>query len=330
VFVFGTVRWNPKDRRIFMACSAVAIVILLAVALFTPALTRSLVKLWYGPPGIAEYFHLSVAPRATALEAGYYTLLFCYQFPSLALILGAVGIRTLARDQRIVAALLLLILLTNAGIFIRQVGFQSRGTTKFVFYITDYVMFSIFVAAGAEELIRQMNLRYSDLRASRQAIAVLGTVMVVPMAVYAFAPSAALAAERHGIDVVESRKLPHRNDERFFLNPNKRGENGARQFAQEAFQTVAPAGVVFADYTPGAVLSYLQTAEHVRPDVQLRFSLDSVGRVPVAWAAGPDHERPVYLASWSLDDYDLTGLEGGYDLVPSGPIVEVRPRRDYR
>ena len=50
---------------------------------------------------------------------------------------------------------------------------------------------------------------------------------------------------------------------RFFLNPNKRGEDGAKRFGEEALRSAKPMGVIFADYTPYEVLLYLKEVDRM-------------------------------------------------------------------
>jgi hypothetical protein len=94
-------------------------------------------------------------------------------------------------------------------------------------------------------------------------------------------------------------------------------------------QAVKPGAVIFADYTPYAVLEYLQAVEKLRPDVLIRSATTSGGIVHVRWILDNGHSRPTYLAPLTPGYYDLHGLTGEYDLVPTesvGWMIEVRPR----
>ena len=134
-------------------------------------------------------------------------------------------------------------------------------------------------------------------------------------------------ANRYGIELVKAKTIPYRDNQTYFLNPNKRGYDGARRFGEEALRSAPPNAVVFADYTPFAVLRYLQLVEGLRQDVQLLFPPTTGDRVPVRWVTDETGaSRPTYLASLSLDYYDFSALNHAYDLVPAGLLVEVRPR----
>jgi hypothetical protein len=155
-------------------------------------------------------------------------------------------------------------------------------------------------------------------------VAILALVALVPPVVYASVPA---AADRLGIDLVHGSAMPYRNTQRYFLNPNKHGENSARRFATEAFQVAQPGAVIFADFTPWSIFHYLQAVEHVRPDVLIGSARTFSGIVSVHWMVdGSGRRRPTYLARMVPGAYDFSGLTGAYDLVPAGPMLELRPR----
>ena len=304
------------------AAIVVAIVVAFAVVERGPA-AAAFWKLWYGPPGISEYLVPDFAPGPIAREAGYYLAYLIYQFPSVSLLLGAAGVFALLRDRRPEALLLLLTMALNAAVFIHYTAWRSGsvGGAKFVFYITDYVLFSILCAVGTDDLLGRFANRQPAARRKILAGVILAAVALVPPMVYAAMPS---VVTRTGVDLTHARSLPYRDNNRFFLNPNKRGEYGARLFAQQALQAVRPGAVIFADYTPYAVLRYLQVVEKTRPDVLLRSA--AVGQaVPVRWILDDGRPRPTYLATLTPGYYNLDGLTGEYDLVPTGLIFEVRP-----
>ena len=320
VFVVAS---NPRaliGRRVLLPAAGLAAA-MVVIAVTVPPVANAIRHVWVGPPSIFEYFSLKIDPGPTLREARFYVMFFLYQFPSIALPLGLFGIWALYRTRAAVLALLLLTITVNAGTFIRHTGFQSQGTTKFVFYISDYVVFAIFCAAGADAAMRRLADRTAFSR-QRVGAAMLAVVAILPPALYAIVP---YVASRSGIDLVGGSRLPYRDNQRFFLNPNKRGENGARRYATEAFTVMAPDAVLFADSTPYEVLRYLQIVEHVRPDVTVRSAGGFAQKVEVRWITGERGRRPAYLARYEPDDYDLTAVAGTYELVPAGPVLEMRP-----
>jgi hypothetical protein len=320
VFVVAS---NPRaliGRRVLLPAAGLAAA-MVVIAVTVPPVANAIRHVWVGPPSIFEYFSLKIDPGPTLREARFYVMFFLYQFPSIALPLGLFGIWALYRTRAAVLGLLLLTITVNAGTFIRHTGFQSQGTTKFVFYISDYVVFAIFCAAGADAAMRRLADRTAFSR-QRVGAAMLAVVAILPPALYAIVP---YVASRSGIDLVGGSRLPYRDNQRFFLNPNKRGENGARRYATEAFTVMAPDAVLFADSTPYEVLRYLQIVEHVRPDVTVRSAGGFAQKVEVRWITGERGRRPAYLARYEPDDYDLTAVAGTYELVPAGPVLEMRP-----
>ena len=240
----------------------------------------------------------------------------------------------------------------NAALFVHYTAWPSGvvGGAKYVFYISDYVIFSILCAVGADHLFERgrgatfafaeasafanasadrrsigggwSGLSSSSRRRQRLEWATLAAVALVPPLLYAVVP---VVVKTIRVDLVRARTLPYRDNDRFFLNPDKRGEDGARRFAEHALQLVPPRAVIFADSTPYTVLRYVQRIDGVRPDVLLLSA--SVGQpVPVRWVFEDGRRRPTFIASLTPGYYDFSGLTGKYDLVPAGSIIEARPR----
>jgi hypothetical protein len=290
-----------------------------AIALAAPPhVVNAFRTLWTGPPSISEYFRLTIEPGPTAREAAYYFLYLIYQFPTVSLPLGFVGFWALLRKRRSIAALLVMTIAVNAAIFIHHTGWQ--GGSKLVFYIADYVVFALLCAVGTEEWLRHLGSRPGPDRRRVWGTFILAAVALLPPGIYAIVPA---VTKRLGVELVQASSVPYRDNQRYFLNPNKRGDDGARRFGSEALQTVGPGGVIYADFTPGTVLLYMQTVEGVRPDV--RVIRGSRNRLRVHWVFDDRHRRPTYLARLN-DDYDLSAIAGEYDLLATGPLIEVRPR----
>jgi len=298
----------------------------LAIAAFVwrvPTAT-ALRRLWWGPPGIWEYLNWGFDGSATAREAAYYAAYLLYQFPTISIALVLLGAWTLLRERPADAWLLLLTIVVNAAVFVRHTVWPSNslGGAKFVFYISDYVVFAMFCAVGADRMFSRLAHAQPSARRLASA-AVIAGVAVVPPVLYAAMP---WAVKRAGVDLVHARQIPYRDNERFFLNPNKRGEDGARRFGREALDAVKPRAVIFGDYTPASVIAYLKSVEKLRPDVSIRH--DGSQSVCVQWLLDDQgRRRPTYVAALTPPSYyDFHDLTGAYDLVPAGPIIEVRPR----
>ncbi len=83
-------------------------------------------------------------------------------------------------------------------------------------------------------------------------------------ALYLAAP---LALERAGLGDLGVRRLPYRDNDRYFLWPWKAGDRGAGRYARELLAAAPPGAVVLADFNPGAVLALVERVRHLRPDV---------------------------------------------------------------
>jgi hypothetical protein len=323
VFALMVKRRAVLTRGLLIACAALVLAAAVVAVVQPPWLMNVFWKVWNGPPGVAEYLGLDFDAAATAKEAAYYVLFLGYQFPSLSLILGVVGAAVVWRRDRAAAGLLFATIAVNALMFVRHTVWPSASGTKYVFYIADYAVFAVVIAIGADACLDWV-ARTRTVHRRTLKVALVAVVGLVPPLLYAAMPSLTKMA---GVTLAPARPLPYRDSVRFFLNPNKRGDYGARTYAVEALESARPNAVIFADHTPYAVLRYLQITEARRLDV-LVPRLAGASRIPVRWmsdAAG--QPRPIYIAALPVAGYyDLSGLTGEYDLVPAGTIIEVRPR----
>lgn len=124
------------------------------------------------------------------------------------------------------------------------------------------------------------------------------------------------------IDLVHARTLPYRDNNRFFLNPNKRGYNGDRKLGQEILQLADRNSVVFEDFTPYTILKYLITIENLRPDVKLIFCNEKTDmQIRLDEIKDEKTNTHIYLAD---NDYcNLNGIEEKYFLKKHGPFFEI-------
>ncbi len=321
-FILATKGRALITRRSLVGLGVMAALVLAVAAARPPALMTRVHHFWYGPPGIEDYLRFDFDAKAVAQEVKFYVLYFVYQFPSVALGLGLVGIWVVCRDRPAIAVLLLTTIAVNAFTFVRHIVWPSAGNAKYVFYIADYVVFSLLCAIGANTLLQRIGARRTA--STRWAFGVVASVAFIPPMVYAVAPWAVRKAR---VELLHARSLPHRDNERFFLNPNKRGETGPRRFGEDVLGEVKADAVIFTDYTPYTVLRYLMVVEGRRPDVLLIGPRATGATVKAHWVRdGHGRRRPTYLAAYTPGYHDLRGLDGQYALVPIGPLLEVCPR----
>ena len=189
-----------------------------------------------------------------------------------------------------------------------------------MFYIADYAIFAILCAVGTQAMLSRLWAVRHSARPVLLGGVVVALVAIIPPLIYAAVPSVIQMA---GVRLFSSRSVAYRDNVTFFLNPNKRGYDGARRFAEEAFSAVKPNAVIFADHTPYAVLRYLQFTEGTRSDILVPRLGGDVSRV--RWTAIDGTPRPTYIAAAPQPGYyDLSALTGEFDVVPVGPIFEVR------
>jgi hypothetical protein len=302
------------------------LVLLTAAALVVDAghVRWALYRLWVGPPGIADYFRLDVPLLPMVREVALYVAYLAYQFPSLSILLVALGLRNLWTHDRPAATFILTAVSLNALTFVHNTAWV--GPAKFVFYISDYALYAVACGMGAERLLARLAATKDARHQRAWGGVVLALVVLVPAGLYRALP---VIGHRLGVQFVRVTDLPYRDGQAYFLYPGKRGYDGARRFAEETMRSVPPFAVIYADYTPFSVLRYLQLMEGVRPDVLLRYAAAAgapTDQVAVEWVTDNGRPRPVFVASQHAEYYDMSRLNRPYDLIPTGPVFEVRPR----
>lgn len=264
--------------------------------------------------GVQHLQYLNATSPGVLTDLGKYGAYLFYQFPLVGFILGFTGVVTLVRRKWKIALLLLIFLGVNMTFFVLY-GPGVVRTTKYTFYISDYAIFSVLVGCGFHAL-----LQYLQERGYRKGIvfaAGLLGVVLLPLAFYLCVPS---LSKKLGIDLLHARTIPYRDNEWFFLFPGKRGYTGAEQYGLEALEGAEPGSMILADYTPYAVLKYLQLVRGVRKDVEVLFKGPQLMRLLVETHYGT---KVIYLADTEKIYYPLRLLEKDYDLLPEGVLFRV-------
>jgi len=175
----------------------------------------------------------------------------------------------LFRKDRIVALFLLLLIGVNAFFFI-SFGPGIERTTKYTFYISDYAVFSIFVGYGFFTFMNYVkNKGYSLTKIFSIGLAL---IILLPLLLYNITPH---ASKNLGIDLLHARTIPYRDNEKYFLNPSKRGYIGAARYAEEVFKTAKLESIIIADFTLCTVLEYSQQIKGARSDISVIDSKDN-------------------------------------------------------
>jgi len=290
----------------------------------------SIKSILIGPPAIWCYLLPPDSITGLLREVVYYILYLVYQFPMMGVILIVIGMVRIFIEKRNVSILLLLIILFNAFFFIKTTMWSSAGGTKYTFYISDYVIFSIFLAYGGYWLYNRMLLllsnthQFSLIRNNmRSSLLVIGVLPILAtISFYAIMPK---AVDLLHLDIVKARKLAYRNNNEFFLNPNKRGYRGNRKLGEEIFKSVKTDSIILADFTIYTVLEYLQLAEGSRPDVkivQLKETHKVFDYIESIKKKMPDpSDNNIYIADKN-PYYDLSDISED-DIVPRGSVFEI-------
>ena len=327
VFIFLT---EPKIiRKAKVIFSMIMSFIIGALFLIYPIINKILVK----PVAdvvdtfTAEGYKASVIKYSPKIleEIGLYLSYLFYQFPLIGFLLGFAGLVAIFRNDRKLSLLFLLLIGVNA-VFFMKFG-PAFGTTKYTFYISGYMVFSILIGCGA--VFFQNVLIKRESSAVKFSIVIMLMIFLFPMALYSITP---VLSKAFDIDLLHARTLPYRDNQEYFLNPNKRGYTGAARYAQEALETAKPNSIIIADHTPFTVLRYFQEIKGLRKDLTLimpnskkRTEDGKLIRLRTKDIVARYYgKREIYLADMEERGYYfLKPLKNNYDFIPDGLLYRV-------
>ena len=241
----------------------------------------------------------------------YLAYLF-YQFPVVGFALGWIGLPWLIRRNRPA-----FLALTLSGIPYLLFPLMWDFRDHYQFALSFYACFAALIAPGVCALRERL---------TRGALTPLALLLLIafPLSTYATTP---FLSRAFGIDLVKARTLPYRDNASYFLNPSKRGDDGARRYASETLKILAPNAVIVGDYTPALVMTYLQDVEGLRPDIRIYYTshVKEQLRLISEWI---DH-RPVYVATLETrglpSDLYLRreSLLPDYEAIPTPPVFRI-------
>lgn len=221
----------------------------------------------------------------SASKAGLMLAYLFYQFPCAGFLLGISGIYTaLSRSTNTYTLMLAILFFTY---FMFPVSYSVRDSYQFA--ISAYVCFALFVSLGVQNLQALLFRRFSCLRMFPWACIALLTAL--PCITYYGAPA---VCDRFGIDLLNARTLPYRDNNRYFLLPPKNGDLGAHRYGTAALAAVEPNAVIVGDYTPIMVIQYFQEVKGTRRDIDTRIGLAEAQLREIRENIG---RRPVYVAA---------------------------------
>ena len=259
-------------------------------------------------------------------ELTAYPLYLLYQFPGLAVLLGAAGIVVgVRRSNRIVAAsgLIAAPFLLFAAQYMKQ--------RQFPMMLPTFNMFALWVGFGTGYAIE----RFPHLRTMSVYSVLLVSLALVPPVMYY---SASRIAEAVQYDVSFIRSAPYRNPYSFYLFPPKQREDGPQRYVEDSFAQAKPGAIILADFLPGLVLVYEQRVLGKRKDLEVDVFIDDwvhYSREPssailefIRSHVGTNG-KALYLADDWEAYYHSSDIRKEFQLArTSGPLWEVTPRID--
>lgn len=276
----------------------------------------------------SSMFVLNAVSKNIVLYLGY---LF-YQFPLFGFFMGFTGFYSLYRNDKKLFGFISLALLANT--IFTLAGVSSYGNANYTFYIHDYVIFSVAIGCGLDRLLSFIRRSSPEVIPSTEdtrkffpdkLLVIL--LFVTPITMYTLTPR---LAKMFDIDLIHGRSLTHRDNNNYFLNPNKRGYRGPADYADIILKRAEQSGgIVIADFTPCAVLMYYNQVMGVGPNVEVVYTTDA--------GTAPDYDlfdfveknigkRPIYLTDLRPDSYNLTNVEKKYTFRQLESVWEIRPK----
>lgn len=240
-----------------------------------------------------------------------------FQFPFIAFFLGLAGLWQ-SRKIRIEISLLLFTAILVNYLFSAMYMWQ-RQPNMMTF---GYIIFAVYIGIGTAYLEKKNILSSGTLR-----FVLISGITILSAALYSFSP---YLAGKLGGNVLRIRTVPYRDNDIYFLNPNKRGYYGARRFAEDAFKTAEPQSVIISDFTPYTVLEYLQRVEKKRPDIKLVDILSGDKNIiSEKFIDAHFSSHSVYLVD--IDDYPelykIGMLSKKYSFIKTGPLYKLMKKK---
>lgn len=254
-----------------------------------------------------------------------------YQFTPLGLGLGILGIGWLYKNHSKAAKLLIIILTLH-------VAFSANFSVadRFNFHLPSYWIFSVFISGGTQYL--QSRLESSRLEGTAimniRAVVMAG-IITLPIVLYAMAPK---VLNWFGITERDFGIVPIgtgvRDTARYFLNPNKRGDDSAAEFGRTTMEMLAPNALILAPKTSEqeayVVLRYFQRVNGMRPDVRIDMMLftpiDNMQQAVSVEIQAQIPCRPIYITSLNPKSFPIQELEESFDILPRANLFQVIPR----
>jgi len=327
---------DGRRKRLLLRTTTVLIALILLSSVWLIVYEYSVLMMYLdsillGSPPVAHYLTPPKDWLSLVEELKFYFLYLFYQYPFFCILLGAIGLFRFFKNDKSTAFFLLLIMLLNGLFFIKTTSWPSYGGTKYTFYITDYLIFSIFLGYGSLSLFKWLGSflgRFSSpLGTPRiKLLSTISAIVLLLIATVGFYSIMPRLASYLNIDLLNARTLPYRDNNAFFLTPNKRGYSGDRRFGEKILDLAERNSVIFADFTPYTILRYLTEIENKRTDILLIHSKKEDPIIIFIDEIRQDRPNTCFYVVDNNSYYDLHGVSEKYSLRKAGPIFEIVPR----
>jgi hypothetical protein len=252
-----------------------------------------------------------------------YLFFLTVQFGPVGIILGILGFCRVFddRDPSLRKIVSFFIVFALFGVF-------YRVTDQFTFFIASYLFWAILIGLGTHYIM--------SLIPEKRRFLLPGFLMFLLFATPFLYTALPKLAERYGLNDA-SIGIPKigigiRNGLAYYINPNKRGDDGAYDFGRQVISNIAPNAIVIAEWYTDTdeyfILRYFTKVDPVRSDVVVigwpthdPFSFDSQLALDTIEASIPN--RPVYLASLSERFYAASKLIEMYCIIPENNLYRL-------
>lgn len=227
-------------------------------------------------------------------------------FPSPNILLIFVGLAVACKRTNKRYAFLL------TALFVMFLVFAFRYTVpdRYAFFLSFYVMCSVFLAIGADFVIERFK--------SKNLTTAIFAMSFLALPVYYFAP---VIAENAHVNLGIKRTLPYRNDYVYFLRPWQRGNDGPYKFAFDTMNIAEDNAVILADGSTVYALWYVQQTQGIKPNIRIVANHGDY-KSPIPYPDAQEFERlldqgPVYIVSaiqgycpsYVLENYQLQDMQ---------------------
>jgi hypothetical protein len=247
----------------------------------------------------------------------YFPAYMFYQFPGVGFLIGCLGFYAGLKKRRNLTILILLIIMAYFLFFL----FYLRQRIFFII-LPSYFAFAVLIGMGLEKLSK-VNL-FKSKYAWR---AVLTVLVVIPLFGYNFVP---YLVKKFKVGLGTVRRLKYRDNYKYYLVPDKRGDDGAYRYAMNAFSEAEKNSLIVGDFNPCIVLIYFQKVENLRKDIKIEGVIDNFyyrTKNPKEQLRQYIDEyidkSPVYLADTYEPYYFISYLRQFYKIIPGKSLTRI-------